>query len=155
MGVTAIVLYGNSILNNRQCKQAFQKYTYCLPFADGDTGDGRDEADGMCQKVTSNPNRRCLSTGECRRCKFIEKMSGGTPDNKYEGCIISSDTPICDANASTDKIEFDVNDYKTGTTPDPGPVYPDNTGYLEHSLTPDCVKCRMEGNIQYFSCMFH
>ena len=109
-------------------------------------GDGTDEVDGsgnkvgMCQQEDSD--RRCLSTGECRRCKFV----AGTGLNRYEGCVITSDAPICDANASTDEVEFATDNYLAGTTPNPG-HYPDGTGYMEHSLTPNCVKCKKKGMI--------
>ena len=90
----------------------------------------------MCQKEDSD--RRCLSTGECRRCKYV----AGT--GLYEGCEITSGTPICDVDKTTDIVEYAVADYLTGTMPNPG-FYADTTGYLDHPLVPDCAKCKMKG----------
>jgi hypothetical protein len=56
-----------------------------LYFTDNNAGDGTDQ--GFCP---SNPaGLRCLSDGECRVCKLI--------DNNYEGCVVTSTTPVCDS----------------------------------------------------------
>ena len=89
-----------------------------LYISDGGTGDGLTEGDGMCEQEDSA--RKCLSTGECRICKFVADTS------KYEGCDITSNTPICDANSLTmDIFEFSVADDPT--------------------LTPGCVACKKSG----------
>ena len=67
----------------------------------------------MCQKQDSN--RRCLSSGECRRCKLI-----GTT---YEGCNSSSTSPVCDAD--TDAGASGI-----------------QTDYTDASKTPGCVQCK-------------
>ena len=87
-------------------------------------GDGSDESSpmGMCQKIMGN-TRRCLSTGECRRCQYV-------PDTMmYEGCDLKSSTPICDATTAADPpgIQFENDDY-------------------DADLTPDCVACKKIGN---------
>ena len=85
---------------------------FLLNPKDGITpGDGSDETDGMCQK--EDPNRRCLSSGECRRCKLIGIA--------YEGCDSATTRPICDANANTVEIEMD---------------------YSNPDWIPECVGCK-------------
>ena len=80
------------------------------------TGDGSaDLTNGMCEK--QDTNRKCLSTGECRACKFIS--------TSYEGCDITSMTPICDANSGTSTVDF--------------------TTYADSSLTAECVACKKAG----------
>ena len=110
-------------------------------------GDGTgDETDaggnavvGMCQK--EDDKRKCLSTGECRICKFVaESLDGATP-NEYEGCDITSDTPICDADSSDDKVQYDpptVYDQNARST------YAPEAGDA-NELTPACVECRQKG----------
>ena len=89
-------------------------------------GDGYDETGGMCQKHDSN--RRCLSTGECRRCKYVTEDSAGTTVNRYEGCEgITSTSPICDANGDTTTIDFATANYDSATQ------------------NPSCVKCKKIG----------
>ena len=80
-------------------------------FPDGTTkGDGTPETGGMCQQ--QDATRKCLSTGECRLCKFVTEDLDGTTVNRYEGCGgITSAAPICDADADTTIIEFDNSDY--------------------------------------------
>ena len=71
----------------------------------------------MCQKEDST--RKCLSTGECRTCKFVEAGSDGIMVNRYEGCDIETGTPICDADKTTSTIEFAKEDYDLmNTQPD-------------------------------------
>ena len=80
----------------------------------------------MCQK--HDTNRRCLSTGECRRCKYVSTDSDGTTVNRYEGCEgITSATPICDANGDTAIIDFATADYVSPTQ------------------NPSCAKCTKAG----------
>ena len=89
-----------------------------MSYLDGSTtGDGSTEADGMCQQ--EDPTRKCISTGECRACKFVT--------DKYEGCDITSLTPICDANTAVSNVQFATSDY-------------DST-----ALTPACVACKKLG----------
>ena len=93
----------------------------------------------MCQKEVSS--RRCLSTGECRRCKFVEMSLARAAVNKYEGCEITSTTPICDANSATpDVIEYAMSDYTDGNVSVPIPE-----AGVAHLLIPDCVKCKQSG----------
>ena len=114
------------------------------------TGDGTDEVDdtgdkvGMCQQEDSH--RRCLSTGECRRCKFV----AGTGLNRYEGCEITSGAPICDANNDTTAVEYDTSAYLTGTTS----TYAPEAGNA-HLKNPDCVKCKQAGKNQLFVIHFY
>ena len=69
-------------------------------------GDGYYDANGMCEKPDGT-NRRCLSTGQCRRCQFVTTNSENTTVNRYEGCEgETSEEPICDAVANTTIIEF-------------------------------------------------
>ena len=66
---------------------------------------------GFCP--TTPANLRCLSSGECRVCKLI--------DPNYEGCDVTSTTPVCDSDiSSTDMIS---------TNDDP-------------TKTPQCVGCK-------------
>ena len=81
------------------------------------TGDGTTEPSGMCQK--QDPTRKCMSSGECRACKFIT--------DKYEGCDITSNTPICDANTAVANVQFATSDY------------------VSKLLTPACVACKQAG----------
>ena len=69
----------------------------------------------MCQQEDSS--RKCLSTGQCRACKFIT--------DKYEGCSINTGLPICDA----DKDNDDGIDYETAD-------------YEADNLLPKCVPCK-------------
>ena len=113
-----------------------------LQLSDGTAQVQGDGTDGhMCQVEDSN--RRCLSTGECRRCKFIETSLDGTASNKYEGCVITSDTPICDANkGTTNVVEYAKSKYKEGDRS----TYAPEAG-TAHLLTPECVKCKKQGKI--------
>ena len=98
---------------------------WCLIFQilDGtSTGDGSTEADGMYQKEDST--RKCLSSGECRPCKYIT--------DEYEGCDITSTTPICDANTAVANIQFDT-----------------SSDYVSTSLIPVCVACKKAGEFYY------
>ena len=59
-----------------------------LPYlTDQATGDGTDI--GFCP--TSPAGLRCLSSKECRICKWISP--------NYEGCDVTSVTPVCDSDA--------------------------------------------------------
>ena len=64
----------------------------------------------------------------------------------YEGCVITSMTPICDAHEGTAAVEFAADDYISGSTPNPG-FPPDETGFLAHPLIPNCVACKMKGTM--------
>ena len=79
----------------------------------------------MCEKMDAT--RKCLSSGECRVCKFVAVNSLGAAVNKYEGCDITSSTPICDANTAVANVQFATNAYDGG------------------SLTPACVQCKKMG----------
>ena len=91
----------------------------------------------MCQQEDST--RRCLSTGECRACKFVATsktwtLSGvvwtpadGPAVSKYEGCDINTTTPICNADMYSSDVKFAMDDYE-----------PDN-------LIPKCVPCKKVG----------
>ena len=113
-------------------------------------GDGTDEVDGtgnklgMCQQ--EDPDRRCLSTGECRRCKFVS----GTGLNRYEGCEITSGIPICDANKDTTAVEYDTSDYLTGSES----TYAPEAGNA-HLKNPNCVKCKKAGKTKLFVIHFY
>ena len=74
--------------------------------------------------------RRCLSTGQCRVCQFVVESSNGVMVNKYEGCGITTATPICDATtaASPTGIQYDPNDY-------------------DAALNPGCVQCKKKSKI--------
>ena len=72
-------------------------------------GDGSSDPDGMCEKV--DPTRKCLSSGECRICKFVPTNSIGVTVNKYEGCDITSYSPICDANTAVSGVQYSRFDY--------------------------------------------
>ena len=86
---------------------------WLLYFTDNNAGDGTDQ--GFCP---SNPaGLRCLSDGECRVCKLIS--------NDYEGCVVTSTTPVCDSNEDTTAIE---SVFSTGFT-----------------TTPKCVGCKKSG----------
>ena len=85
-------------------------------------GDGSTETNGMCEK--QDATRRCLSTGECRVCKLIS--------DKYEGCDITSTTPICDANTAVANVQFDT-----------------SSDYVSTSLIPACVACKKAGEYYY------
>ena len=98
----------------------------------------------MCQQ--EDPNRRCLSTGECRRCKFV----AGTGFNTYEGCVITSSTPICDADSDTTAVEYATSDYLTGTIS----TYAPEAGNA-HLKTPNCVECKMAGKFQPMHSTFY
>ena len=100
-------------------------------FLDGETiGDGSSEpSTAMCQK--EDPLRKCLSTGECRSCKFVEARSDGMMVNRYEGCDIKTGAPICDADKSSDSIQFAKADYDL-----------DNT---QPTLLPACAACKKMG----------
>ena len=50
---------------------------------------------GKCPTTPSG--LKCLSTGECNVCKLI--------NGNYEGCDVTSSTPVCDADASTSAID--------------------------------------------------
>ena len=52
---------------------------------------------GFCP--SSPANLRCLSSGECRVCKLI--------DNTYEGCLLTTTTPVCDSDKDTVGIQSD------------------------------------------------
>ena len=74
-------------------------------------GNCPDDPSGPAERMTS---LRCLSSGECRICKFIKtSWNHGINDvdatvNRYEGCVITSSAPICDANKLTaNAVEFD------------------------------------------------
>ena len=99
------------------------------PSPDTDVlGDGYHDANGMCEK-TAGTNRRCLSTGQCRRCQYVTMNSDGDSVNRYEGCEgITSAAPICDAGTTTTLIDFADADYAS------------------RSLSPTCVKCKKRGN---------
>ena len=122
------------------------KHQYCKPFSDGSMiGDGSDEVDpndstvkrGMCQQEDST--RKCLSTGECRACKFVTTsktwtLSGvqwtsadGPAVNKYEGCDIKTGTPICNADMTSTTVKFATDDYDSD------------------SVVPNCVPCKKLG----------
>ena len=86
-----------------------------LYILDGETaGDGSTEPNGMCQQ--EDPSRKCLSTSECRACKFIT--------DRYEGCQITTGLPICDANKNTTGIDYATDDYDAD------------------DLLPKCVPCK-------------
>ena len=82
----------------------------------------------MCEKIDST--QKCLSTGECRVCQFVASNSLGSV-NKYEGCDITSTSPVCDANTaeSAAGIQYDTNDYNV-------------------THTPGCVPCKKEGKTE-------
>ena len=63
----------------------------------------------MCQQDDST--RKCMSTGECRACRFVVMSSDNTVVNRYEGCDIKTGTPICDAIAGNSQIDFATADY--------------------------------------------
>ena len=88
----------------------------------------------MCRQ--EDVNRRCLSTGECRICKFVEATA------LYEGCDITSTTPICDADETTTKVNYDTDDYLAGNTS----MYAPEAG-VAHLETPKCVACKKAGNM--------
>ena len=88
----------------------------------------------MCQQ--EDPDRRCLSTGECRRCKFV----AGT--GLYEGCEITSASPICDADSDSAKVEYATSDYLTGSESTYAPEAGD-----AHLKNPNCVQCKKAGKI--------
>ena len=91
-------------------------------------GDGYYDANGMCEKP-DDTNRRCLSTGQCRRCQFVTTNSENTTVNRYEGCEgETSEEPICDAVANTTIIDFA------------------NSDYVSRYQAPACVKCKKRGN---------
>ena len=64
-----------------------------LELLDGSAGDGT--TIGNCPSYYSS--YMCLSTGGCNVCGLINGNS--------EGCDITSNTPICDADASTNGIQ--------------------------------------------------
>ena len=113
---------------NQWCCLCKLAYIQCYKLSDGTSlGDGYDETGGMCQKHDSD--RRCLSTGECRRCKYVTTDSAGTTVNRYEGCEgITSTSPICDGDSSTTVVDFAA------------------TSYDDEALNPSCVKCKKIGN---------
>ena len=80
---------------------------------------------------------RCLSSGECRICKFITTswnhgINGVEATvNRYEGCLITSSAPICDADkTSADAVQFD------------NPVMQNAYG---KELDPICAPCKKAG----------
>ena len=80
----------------------------------------------MCEK--EDATRKCLSTGECRLCKFVTVDLDGLSVNRYEGCSgMASTEPICDAYEDTTIIDFDTNDYTA------------------QDKIPTCVKCKKRG----------
>ena len=76
----------------------------------------------MCQKHNSALN--CLSTGECKICKFVDAT------DKYEGCDISSATPICDGDSATASVDL---------------------VYSNASKTPGCKACKTLGKSKFIA----
>ena len=57
-----------------------------LPYlTDNNAGDGTDQ--GFCPYTSAG--LRCLSSEECRVCKKI--------GDNYEGCVVTSTSPVCDS----------------------------------------------------------
>ena len=74
---------------------------WLLYLIDNNAGDGTDL--GFCP--SSPANLRCLSSEECRVCKLI--------GSNYEGCDVTSTTPVCDPDKDTAQIQTD---FSTTTT---------------------------------------
>ena len=86
----------------------------------------------MCEK--EDATRKCISTGECRLCKFVTTDLDNIAVNRYEGCGgETSAEPICDADADTTFIEFATSDY----TP--------------QDKIPKCVKCKKRGKLAIYN----
>ena len=97
-------------------------------------GDGTpDLVDGMCEK--EDPTRKCLSTGECRLCKFVTMDLDNIAVDRYEGCGGATSTePICDADSGTTTfIEFQTADY------------------IPTDDIPKCVKCKKRGKYAIYN----
>ena len=98
-----------------------------------DIGDGTQEGNCPTDTFTATgedePCRahlRCLSSGECRICKFLTHPTTGA--KTYEGCVITSMEPICDADRTSDTIEVTDMDY------------------MNADLDAKCKACKKSGN---------
>ena len=61
-----------------------------------------------------------MSDGECRICKKI--------NDNYEGCVVTSNSPVCDSDNVAANIQAALSDFETGFT-----------------TTPVCVACKKDG----------
>ena len=70
-----------------------------------------------------------MSDGECKACKKIS--------NNFEGCDVTSTTPVCDSDKDTTGTQ---SDFSAGFT-----------------TTPECVACRKDGKslarVEYYLCI--